>query len=345
MFLSGTNRLVPTRGSVQHGTSSFLAAPGAAGSGGSFTELPAQLPDNPATSAGYETAPLGEDVDVVGVPRLTVKLDAPTFAQTQAVSPATKLVVFAKLVDLDAAGNATLPRNLLSAVRVGDVTKPVEIQLPGIVHRFPKGHRIRLVVGTANATNRNTNAAGPVSITTDQAAPATLTLPRPAPGSVSTLSGRNGSGRCLSVRSPIGPHNIGRIRLGYTRNRLLSRVAVKPERRSARVYRYCVTGRSGVVKAVFSRRSRTGRSALVVTTARGHGNRNVRVHASAKRFRRAYPHRHRIARGLYRASRHSPRVFGIRRGRVTYIGVANKHVLRSRRTLRGYLRLAGVRPR
>jgi hypothetical protein len=35
----------------------------------------------------------------------------------------------------------------------------------------------------------------------------------------------------------------------------------------------------------------------------------------------------------------------VRRGRVTYIGVVNKRVLRHRKTLRVYLRRAGVSPR
>jgi hypothetical protein len=46
------------------------------------------------------------------------------------------------------------------------------------VHRFAKGHTIRLVVATSNATNHGNNFAGPVSIAADPAAPSTLTLPK-----------------------------------------------------------------------------------------------------------------------------------------------------------------------
>ena len=66
-----------------------------------------------------------------------------------------------------------------------------------------------------------------------------------------------GVGVCLSRRSPIGPRNIGRIRLGYTRARLL-RVPVRAPRRTARSLRYCVKGSRGRVTAVFSSRSRAG---------------------------------------------------------------------------------------
>src|SRR3954468_6005729 len=82
--------------------------------------------------------------------------------------------------------------------------------------------------------------------------------------------------RCLSRSSPIGPRNIGRIRLARTRVQLL-RLPVKPLRRTRWSYRYCVKGRSGPVTAVFSSRSPRGRVRLVTTTATGHGNRRVRV--------------------------------------------------------------------
>jgi predicted acyl esterase len=334
VFLSGTSQLVPSRGSVAGGSASFAAAPGASGSGGGFTEVPA--PDAPGTTATYETGPLAGNVDIVGIPRLTVKLDAPVFAATQGQDPASKLVLFAKLLDVDASGKTTLPRNQLSAVRVGDVTKPVEIQLPGIVHRFAKGHRMRLVVGTSNSTNHGNNVAGTVSIVTSAAAPGTLTLPK-AGSNVGTLPGR-----CLASRSPIGPRNIGRVRIGYTRKRLL-RLPVQPVRRSSRAYRYCVKGRSGAVTAVFSSRSsRRGRVVLVTTTAHGHGNRNVRVRSRARAFRRAYSRRRAIGRGLFRVSPRSPRLVGIRRGRVRFIAVANKRLMRHRRELRRDLRRAGL---
>jgi ABC-2 type transport system ATP-binding protein len=336
VFLSGTNQLVPTKTSVSGGAASFAAVPGATGSGGSFTQVPGA--DAPGTFAAYETGPLADKVDIVGIPRLTVKLDAPVFAQSQSQDPGAELVLFAKLLDVDENGNATLPRNQLSAVRVGDVTKPVEIQLPGIVHRFEKGHRMRLVVTTSNATNHGNNVAGPVSIVTNPGAPGTLTLPKLGAG-FSTVPGR-----CLSARSPIGPRNIGRVRLGYTRSRLL-RIPVRPVRRTSRTYRYCVKGRSGAVTAVFSSRSRRGRVSLVTTTARGHGNRNVRVSSRASRFRRAYPRRRAVGRGLFRASPRSPRLIGVRGGRVTFIGVVNGSLLRHPQSLRRYLRLAGVRPR
>lgn len=147
--------------------------------------------------------------------------------------------------------------------------------------------------------------------------------------------------RCLSRRSPIGPRNIGRIRLGRTRRRLLQ-LRVEPLRRTRRSYRYCVKGRSGQVTAVLSSGSARGRVRLVTTTAHGHGNRRVR--SSSRRFFAAYPRGRRIGRGLYRANPRSPRLFGIRRGRVRFIAVADRRLLApgKRRALRRYLAYAGL---
>jgi hypothetical protein len=142
---------------------------------------------------------------------------------------------------------------------------------------------------------------------------------------------------CLSRRLPIGRRNIGRVRVGYTRRRLL-RLRVQPVRRTRRSYRYCVKRSKGRVTAVFSRR---GRVVLVTTTARSHGNRRVRPGRSARSLR-AYPRRRAFGRGLFRANPRSRRLIGVRRGRVRFIAVANRRLLRRPRTLRRYLRLAGV---
>jgi hypothetical protein len=151
--------------------------------------------------------------------------------------------------------------------------------------------------------------------------------------------GAAGGGRtCLARRSPIGPGNIGRIRLRYTRARLRA-LRVQPVRITRRSFRYCVKRSSGRVTAVFSRR---GRVALVATTARAHGNRRVRPGSPAGAVRRAYSRRRRVARGVYRANAHSPRLIGVRRGKVRFFAVASRKLVRNRRALTRHLRLAGL---
>ena len=147
-----------------------------------------------------------------------------------------------------------------------------------------------------------------------------------------------GGRRCMARRSPIGPSNIGRVRIGYTRRRLL-RLPFKPVKRTRRSFRYCVRRSSGRVRAVFSRR---GRVALVATTARAHGNRGIRPGSSRQAVQRAYSRYRPVGRGLYRANSRSPRLIGFRGGRVRYFAVASRALLRNPRALRRHLRLAGL---
>ncbi len=147
-----------------------------------------------------------------------------------------------------------------------------------------------------------------------------------------------GASTCLARRSPIGPRNIGRVRIGYTRKRL-RQVRVKIVRKTKRSYRFCVKKSKRRVSAAFSPR---GRVLLVATTATAHGNRGVRPGVSARVLRRAYSRRRSIGRGLFLANRKSTRLIGVRKGRVRYIAVVDRRLLRNKRALRRYLRLAGL---
>ncbi|HEY1358526.1 MAG TPA: CocE/NonD family hydrolase [Thermoleophilaceae bacterium] len=207
---------------------------------------------------------------------------------------------------------------------------------------FRTGHRIRLTIGTANTPTTLTptpeqlnETGGSIQLLREPGHRSNLMLP------VIENSPLAGGGSCLARRSSIGPRNIGRVRLGSTRRRLL-RISVKPHSRTRRTYRYCVKRSRGRVVAVFSSRSSKAKARLVTTTAAGHGNRGVKVGSRASRFRRAYRNRVRLAKGIYRARRGSPRLFGIRRGKVRFIAVADKKLAKKPRTLRRYLRLAGL---
>ena len=107
---------------------------------------------------------------------------------------------------------------------------------------------------------------------------------RIADGSAAEASG---SRRCLARRSPIGPRNIGReCGSGFTRKRLRALPRPAGARRRGAAFRYCVKGSSGGVGGVFSRR---GRVAVVVTTARAHGNRGVRAGLAGAALRARLP--------------------------------------------------------
>jgi len=168
------SKLVTDQSQITTGKQSFLTPPG--GLPSSFDELdavrslplpPLPLPeeDVPGTFATYTTAPNSADVDVVGSPKLTLKVDAPTAVATQGLNPG-KLVLFMKVLDVDSTGKATLVRNLVAPVRVPDVRQAFTVTLPAFVHRFESGHSIRLVVASGSTNYRGGLHPTPVSIPT-----------------------------------------------------------------------------------------------------------------------------------------------------------------------------------
>ncbi|MCI4063009.1 alpha/beta fold hydrolase [Micromonospora sp. R77] len=129
--------------------------------------------DIPGQHARFESAPLDDAVDVVGSP--TVRL--------RAASATGEAVLFVKLYDVDPQGAATLPDGLVAPVRLTglprtvDAAQPVTVTLPAIVRRVEAGHRLRIVVATADQAY-----AGP-------AEPAVYTVAAAGPLTVPTVDG------------------------------------------------------------------------------------------------------------------------------------------------------------
>lgn len=132
------------------------------------------------------------------------------------------------------------------------------------------------------------------------------------------------------------------MRLGYTRRQTLRLIRPLPARRGPDAYSWCVKRSRGRVTAAFSSRSARGRALLVIGTASRDGTRAVHPGAPLDRVLRRFRTARRLAGGIYRAGPRSQRIFGVRRGRVRFVGVADRRLLRNRRTLRRYLRRAGV---
>jgi ABC-2 type transport system ATP-binding protein len=130
--------------------------------------------DAPGTSAVLSTGPLLKDVDVVGVPTATLQLSSPTASGAR---PESMLVAFVKLYDVAPDGSVTLSNRLVSPIRVADLSKPVQVTLPGIVHRFAKGHRMQLVVSLSDFAYKGNTFGQVMTLSTSQARPTTLTLP------------------------------------------------------------------------------------------------------------------------------------------------------------------------
>jgi len=182
LFLTGSSGLTASRSRIQQGSASYANAVGAPTSYSETSGLEGNQVNNPpsdapGTFAAFTSQPLASAVALVGSPRLTLHLTAPVAAQSQRTGPAGHLVLFAKVYDVAPDGTVTLTHRLISPVRVADVTKPVRITLPGVVHRFPQGHRIRVVVAASDAAYAGNAVVQPVTITTGPDRPSVLRLP------------------------------------------------------------------------------------------------------------------------------------------------------------------------
>jgi ABC-2 type transport system ATP-binding protein len=103
--------------------------------------------DMPGQTAAFTSAPLKAPLQTTGAATVAIR-----------VSGAPDITLFAKVYDVDQAGNAILPDDLAAPLRVagaqagdaqaggGQAGRVVRIQLPAIDYRFAAGHRLRLVL-------------------------------------------------------------------------------------------------------------------------------------------------------------------------------------------------------
>jgi predicted acyl esterase len=178
--LSSDGTLVSDAAKVKAGAATFLAT--LAGVGTSYSEIsildPGATPsDVPGTSAAFTGAPLEQDTEVVGVPSADLRFSAPLQQLTAPLGAPAELVVYVRLEDVAPDGSVVLPHKLVSPVRIAQPELAAHIELPGIVHKFAKGHRLRLVVYGGDLAYRGGNVGGPVSVLTDPSRPGVLHVP------------------------------------------------------------------------------------------------------------------------------------------------------------------------
>jgi predicted acyl esterase len=188
LYLSAGQSLVTSRRQVAVSTQTFTTPGAGAPSstealdavGGSEPAAATTDRDAPGTYAAWSTPALAAPVDVAGIPVLLVSFQVPTAAlggaAGRSAGPAGDLVVFVKLYDVAPDGTASLIHGLVAPARIADPAAPVEITLPGIVHRFAAGHRIELVVAGGDVNYRGGLTPTPVTIRTGSAGDA-LDLP------------------------------------------------------------------------------------------------------------------------------------------------------------------------
>jgi ABC-2 type transport system ATP-binding protein len=97
--------------------------------------------DMPGQSAAFTSAPLTAPVQVTGSPSVRIR-----------VGGAAQVTLFAKVYDVDQAGNAALPDQLAAPLQVTGAAagKQITVRLPAIDYDFAAGHRLRLVLTTTD---------------------------------------------------------------------------------------------------------------------------------------------------------------------------------------------------
>ncbi|MCX3063354.1 CocE/NonD family hydrolase [Streptomyces beihaiensis] len=183
LYLSGDGKLVGNRAEVVRGSREYrnwlVPTSHSESSLAGLIGLPDPAPyDIKGTYLGWTSAPLTRAADVVGAPKATLKVVSPKAEQTQnSGDAADKLVLFAKLYDIAPDGSKTLVHRLVAPVRVPDVTRPFTVTLPGIVHRFAKGHRLRFVIAASDDAYGGNKGIKPVTVVSAPDDTGTLRLP------------------------------------------------------------------------------------------------------------------------------------------------------------------------
>ncbi|EPD67494.1 CocE/NonD family hydrolase [Streptomyces sp. HGB0020] len=182
-YLSGDGKLVDNRSKVVRGsrtyTNHLIPTSHSESSLAGIAGLPDPGPyDTAGTYLAWTGAPLTRTTDVVGAPRATLRVVSPAAARAQRSGDAAdRLVLFAKLYDIAPDGSRTLVHRLIAPVRVPDVTKSFTVTLPGIVHRYEKGHRLRFVIAASDDAYFGNRGIKPVTVVSAPGDTGVLELP------------------------------------------------------------------------------------------------------------------------------------------------------------------------
>lgn len=183
MYLSGDGKLVDNRSKVVRGSRQYtnwlVPTSHSESSIAPLIGLPDPKPyDTKGTYLGWSSAPLTAPVDVVGAPKATLKVVSPKAERAQSSGDASdRLVLFAKVYDVAPDGSRTLVNRLVSPVRVPDVTRPFTVELPGIVHRYEKGHRLEFVIAASDTAYFGNRGIKPVTVVSAPEDTGVLELP------------------------------------------------------------------------------------------------------------------------------------------------------------------------
>ncbi|MEU0302118.1 CocE/NonD family hydrolase [Streptomyces sp. NPDC006175] len=183
MYLSGDGALVDSRSKVTRGSRQYtnwlLPTSHSESSLAGLVGLSDPAPyDTKGTYLGWTSAPLTTPVDVVGAPRATLKVVSPKAERVQnSGDAADRLTLFAKVYDVAPDGTQKLVNRLVAPVRVPDVTRAFTVELPGIVHRYETGHRLRFVIAASDTAYFGNRGIKPVTVVSAPQDTGVLELP------------------------------------------------------------------------------------------------------------------------------------------------------------------------
>ncbi|MGW0734565.1 CocE/NonD family hydrolase [Streptomyces sp. NPDC002851] len=183
LYLSGDGKLVDNRSKVARGSREYRNRlwPTSHSENPVVNSIGLNDPapsDGKGTYLGWTTEPLTEATDVVGAPRVTLKVVSPEAEKSQnSGDAADQLVLFAKLYDIAPDGTKTLVHRLIAPARVPDVTREFTVTLPGIVHRYEKGHRLQFVIAASDDAYYGNRGIKSVTVTSEPNDTGVLELP------------------------------------------------------------------------------------------------------------------------------------------------------------------------
>ncbi|HEX7739246.1 MAG TPA: CocE/NonD family hydrolase C-terminal non-catalytic domain-containing protein, partial [Marmoricola sp.] len=169
LYLSGS-ALTTDADAIQSGSQQYVTPPAGAPTRidkldalGGYLNLPLPEQDAPGTSVSWTSPALTDAWDVVGSPKLTLKVTAPLAVGG---TPATDLVTFARIEDVAPDGTATQIHDLTAPIRVPHAKQAFTVTMPAFVHQFAAGHKIRLVLSGSSLNYRGGLVPSPVTVTT-----------------------------------------------------------------------------------------------------------------------------------------------------------------------------------
>lgn len=153
--------------------------PGFVSQSGERRQIPTEIADQTAI---FESGALVDALDVVGAPAVNVKI----------ASTSGEAVVFGKVYDIDASGEATLIQSLVAPARLTNLPPSLDgaeataVVLPAIAHSFAEGHSLRVILSSTDQGYATPKESATYQVALPEGTTGTLSVPnvtgQPAPG-------------------------------------------------------------------------------------------------------------------------------------------------------------------